>query len=646
MNKLRIVIVFFILIFSSCAFCFGQTLPDKEVDSLHKLIKTTKNDSTRGRAYNKLAFHYIFTETDTSIMLLEKGMKEADKYDLQFGKAELLNTKATYFDLAGKKDSAEILFNQSLAISRKHSYRNNEVMTLNSLGLFYWKTGNFDKALAYFFQALEINEEHFPQHEDSRANYLSNIGLINQELKQYHKAIDYHTQSLEIRDKLKLTNGQAISYANLGVCYQNLEQYDKSEEFFIKAIEKAEEVQNWWMYYALHDNLGNTYNLTERNEEAIAAYKKLLDKPESIGSNPKGTLSAYINLASIYNKLNKPKVAIEYAEKGLKLLEEYPQLYLFSGGLHYAYAESNYMLGYKDKGSKSMLEFRQVLDSTFSEKNAKAKAEMEAKYESAQKDKAILEQQHTIQQKELDMRKRTIWLISSLGLLLLVAGILFYLFKRKVTAAKQAALELKLAEEKERNHLQEERLRISRELHDNIGSYLTLINASVEQLSEMSPKQITENYFFDLQKTLSLSMRELRKTVWLLNNPEISVEALVLRLRDFFKPLNQNGTKIIIQSNGNSEKALTDIQATHLFRIIQEAVSNAYKYAEAQNIYIHIEAKERLYFSITDDGIGFKTSSARNGNGLQNMQLRMAELKGDIHIESELNKGTKVSGCF
>ena len=101
-----------------------------------------------------------------------------------------------------------------------------------------------------------------------------------------------------------------------------------------------------------------------------------------------------------------------------------------------------------------------------------------------------------------------------------------------------------------------------------------------------------------------------------------------------------------IPGKENTEKTLTDIQATHLLRIVQEAVNNAYKYSQAQNICIHLEFTNKICFSITDDGIGFEASAVQNGNGLKNMQSRITELKGVLQIKSEPNKGTKVSGCF
>jgi len=350
------------------------------------------------------------------------------------------------------------------------------------------------------------------------------------------------------------------------------------------------------------------------------------------------------NLGEYYLGEKEYENAIRYLESSLALSkkEQFLDLAIHTSGLlANAYEHENeYKKAYDLKIQEMGLK-----DTLYSINRAKSIEEIETKYETSQKDKAILEQKQTIQEKELGIRMRTIWLISSVSVLLLVTGVLFYLFKRKQIVAKQAALELKLAEEKERTRLQEERLRISRELHDNIGSYLTLINASFEQLPDMTSEQITQN-LPEVQKALSLSMRELRKTVWLLNNQEVSAEAIILRLRDFFKPITQNGTRVIVQSEGDTGKTLTDIQATHLFRIIQEAVSNAFKYAKAETIRIHLEMEDKVRFSITDDGIGFQPSEILSGNGIKNMQSRIKEMKGELQIRSVLGEGTTVTGYF
>jgi signal transduction histidine kinase len=623
----------------------AQTLPDAEVDSLLRLTEQEKNDSIRGRAYNKLAFHYIFKDADRAKKLLNKALKEADEYNLVFGKSELLNTKATYFDIIGLKDSAELIFKKSLSISQQYQIRNVEVLTLNSLGLLYWKSGDFERALSKFFDVLLINDTYFPNDLDSRSDYLSNIGLIYQEMNRFEKAIDYHKQSLGIRKTLNLINGQAISFANLGVCYQKMEQFNLAEKYFLNAIKKAQEAENWWIYFALHDNLGNIYFLTERNNEAIDAYEKSLSKPKEISDNPKGNLSTYTNLATIYNQLNQPKTALQYLNKGLRILEDFPQLTAFSENLHLAMAESYYILGNNMQARESMQKYRNVLDSVFSQKNATALAQYEKKYESAKKDKELLENQKVIQQNEIDIKRRTIWFISAAAILLILSILLYALFKQKESLAKQTLIELELAEEKELAHLQNERLRISKELHDNIGSYLTLIRANLENVEEMNSEEI-QDVLPQLQKTLSLSMRDLRKTVWLLNNSEITIDDLVIRLRDYFKPIEQIYTKIKVTVNGETEQKITDVQATHFFRIIQESLNNSLKYAKAKLVNIAIHVDEYIHFSISDDGMGFDVVQAKNGNGLSNIKSRINELNGEIQIESTIGKGTTIKGKF
>lgn len=644
-KTIKFIVVTFTCLIVVASSSVAQTLANKEVDSLEKIITTTPIDSTKLRAINRLAFHYLFVDVNKSLELLQNGIYEAEKLNELFCKAELLNTKATYFDISGQRDSAEITFNTSLKISKEKGYNNNEVMTLNSLGLFYWKSGAFEKALTYFFNALEINGNYYIEDKTSRANYLSNIGLIYQELNQYNKALVYHNKALDIRTQKQEINGQAISYANIGVCYQNLKNYKQAEQYFLKAINKAQAAKNLWMYHSLYDNLGNTYQLSNKNKEAIDAFKIALNKPDNLPPNPKSDLSIYTNLASLYNKLNQPKVAITYAQKGLSLLDEYKQLYLFSDGLFYANAEANYRIGNIEKGNQSMQQYKMVLDSVFSDKNAQALAELETKYELVKKDKTLLEQQQILQQQQLNYTNKTIWFITSIALLLITIGVLYYLFKRKQAIAKQASLELNLAEEKKHAQIQEERLRISRELHDNIGSYLTLINAWVEQLPELNKDELNQN-LPQIQSTLMLSMRELRKTVWLLNNQSITIDAVVIRLRDFFKPLNQTQTKITIKAEGNTEQTLTDIQTTHFFRVLQEAVTNAYKHANANNININLVANHQLHFTITDDGVGFSTNVAKSGNGLQNIKSRMEELNGTLSINSQPNSGTTIEGSF
>ena len=223
--------------------------------------------------------------------------------------------------------------------------------------------------------------------------------------------------------------------------------------------------------------------------------------------------------------------------------------------------------------------------------------------------------------------------------------ILFALLKRKAAIAERAELQMNISKQEQLVKSQEERLRISRELHDNIGSYLTLMSATAEELSNSGE---SGNKIENLKDNLSMSMRELRRTVWLFNQRSANIDEIVIKVRDFFKPIIQNEKTIRIHVDPDIEEiVLNDIQTTHVFRIIQEAVNNALKHANCTSINLSFfsNTEKELSFSITDDGNGFDENEIKHGNGLKNMQSRMLELDGKMNVVSSPS-GTRISCTF
>ena len=81
----------------------------------------------------------------------------------------------------------------------------------------------------------------------------------------------------------------------------------------------------------------------------------------------------------------------------------------------------------------------------------------------------------------------------------------------------------------------------------------------------------------------------------------------------------------------------------NVYRIIQEAVTNVLKHANASNVVFDvIESDDTLYIHIKDDGVGFDVKEARQGLGLKNIKKRVESFKGMIHIETEKGLGTEI----
>jgi signal transduction histidine kinase len=197
--------------------------------------------------------------------------------------------------------------------------------------------------------------------------------------------------------------------------------------------------------------------------------------------------------------------------------------------------------------------------------------------------------------------------------------------------------------------LQEQRLNISHDLHDNIGAQLTFIISSVENIK----------YAFDLKNTkldyklqnistfTKSTILELRDTIWMMNHDAIVFEDLRARILNFIeKAKDATGT---IYFNFTIDESLIrmklrSIAGMNIYRSIQEAVNNTIKYSEADQIDIDVKKNDiKMWIQIKDNGIGFDISSTEKGNGLVNMEKRIEDIGGSYKLSSEVNKGTTIT---
>ncbi len=213
----------FLVVFFT-TFSYSQNL-----DSLLTVARATKGDSAKIRMFNKIAFSYIFNDTDKAIQVIKEGKELAKKAKFNFGLTELTNTHGIYMDITGQSDSANYYFSKALKLSRDNNFKAIEVMCVNNLGMFHWNRSEFDEALRYFFDALKMND--VDGSDKGRSIYLNNIGLIYQEMNLNDKALEYHNEALEIREELNLEKDQVASLNNIGINLKNLGRVDEAVRF-------------------------------------------------------------------------------------------------------------------------------------------------------------------------------------------------------------------------------------------------------------------------------------------------------------------------------------------------------------------------------------------------------------------------------
>jgi signal transduction histidine kinase/Tfp pilus assembly protein PilF len=628
------------------------TAYSQNLDSLLTVAHNTKNDSVKIRMYNKIAFGYIFNNTDKALEIIKEGKASAKEANFNFGLTELVNTHGIYMDVTGKSDSAVYYFKKALKMSRDFGFKNIESMCVNNLGMFNWNRGNYNEALDYFFQSLKMDEA--LESEKSTSTSLNNIGLIYQEMNLNDKALEYHKKALKVREKYNLENEQIASHNNIGINLKDLGRIDEAILSYKKGLALAKKLDNRIEYYKILDNLANAYYYKGNKDLALETYLEALKKKENYNGDERGMLSTYNNIATLYNEKNLPKVAKRYINEGFDLVKKYPEIELVSADLYLTMAESNYMLGSYDEARKQKQIYIKLKDSIFSEKNAQKIADLEVKYETEKKEKEILIQRAELAEQDLVIQKRNYQLygLTFITLILGLIGFLFYNQQKLKNQQLQKENELKdaLIKIETQNKLQEQRLRISRDLHDNIGAQLTFIISSIDNLKygfDIKDQKLTHK-LETISDFTSGTIYELRDTIWAMNKSEITFEDLQTRISNYIDKAHLYDSNIQfsfnVDNSVDTSKTFTSVEGMNIHRVIQEAIHNSLKYADASQIKVEVsKVVSNLVFKILDNGKGFDLSSIKRGNGLTNMEKRASEINGVLKIDTGFGKGTSVN---
>lgn len=214
---------------------------------------------------------------------------------------------------------------------------------------------------------------------------------------------------------------------------------------------------------------------------------------------------------------------------------------------------------------------------------------------------------------------------------------------------KEAELKSTLVKIETQNKLQEQRLRISRDLHDNIGAQLTFIISSIDNLQFAFPN-MEQNISRKLKKIsefTSKTIYELRDTIWAMNKEKISVEDLQARISNFIEKARtaspNTAFSFQFDSEQNKQYEFSSVIGMNIYRIIQESVNNALKYAEASEIKVHIEKLQQQFkIEIIDNGKGFLLAEVELGNGINNIKKRAKEIGGEAEVHTIVREGTQI----
>jgi len=237
---------------------------------------------------------------------------------------------------------------------------------------------------------------------------------------------------------------------------------------------------------------------------------------------------------------------------------------------------------------------------------------------------------------------QTLWFRLATGVLLLAALIAAV----RTVATRRLRRQMRALEAERR--VQAERERISRDLHDHVGAQLSAMLSGIELVhlaaGSDEPERASKHLAM-VQEDAQHTMTQLRETIWALQQEAITVAELARRVQEFAdrhtRYRDDLAVTCSVQQAGGIE--LSSAQALHLFRIAQEAITNALKHANATALRISLEqaAGRALHLQIADDGVGLEGGPA-HGYGLRNMRHRAEDLGGRLEVRALAPRGTEV----
>jgi len=582
------------------------------------------------------AQNYSYIDSITNI-IKPLSTQEQIKYTLKIPHDKLIGDITKYEVLVNSSISKAIILNDTLTLANLYlqlavvsAYKDKrkdkiayslqaislfeKINSLNNAGIAYCQLGfqmkheNMLDALYYMRKGIKLSESTIETSSIKISNIdgsYDNYGILQGMLKQYDSAIYYHKRSLYLKKENNDSIGIPYSYVHIATVNLNLKKFDIAKKYIDSSLyirNKRNDIYGITDSYAYY---GDLYFAEEKYNLAIQNFKKGFD------------LSIKNNFQSLQ------KYCAQYLTKSFLLKNDYKNAYQFN------------------------TIYQSLKDSILNVQTNNKVAELQIEFETTKKEKEITHQKEELLQQELEIKTKNLFSII-LGLGLLVLGLIaYFIYKKKQQLSKELKLKDALAIAQTQNKLQDQRLRISRDLHDNIGSQLTFIISSIDNLKFIS-KSVDEKFISKLS-TINLftanTISQLRDTIWAMNKQTISYEDFHGRVLTFIEKAKivKENVKFNYMSHVNNSINFSSINGITLFRVIQESINNVLKHANATQIDIDInDDLNTINISIKDNGDGFDINTIEFGNGLNNMHKRIEEINGELEITSTMHKGTSI----
>ncbi len=612
-----------------------------------ELAKSLKSDSIFLKSQRNLSLMYFYTEQyDKYVSINRSNFRLAEKLKDSGAITVAASNLGSLYRYLEKVDSSYYYYSKALKY-----YKANEISEGKATALLYLAeiqqlekiyTGAEEAAVK---SILILNRLPETQNRlDKLWNAYNILGIVSRELGNYSKSLEYYDKSSEFAKRIDdgLLN-EVYSINNKAYVYRQIGNFDKALELYNDLLDlRAQyEEKDPTFYPIIIDNIADTQlesgnydfnSIQGKFNEAYAIGQKL--------ENDILVMNIAIDLSKLYKEVNQKDSISKYADKALEIASRLSANEVRQEAL-LILSEINS----GEKGKDYLNEHIRLSDSLLIEER-----KVRNKFARVEFDSDQLEAEN-----EQIAKERLYLLILSVGLLL--TAILIYV----IITQRAKNKELKMVQEQQKANEEiynlmlnqqdkveearaQEKIRVSKELHDGVLGRLFGTRLSLDSLNFTEGKEAIKSRaeYIGQLKTIE---EDIRKISHELNTDFVSGSGFMDIVSELIE--TQSNAYGLKHSFHYTDDINWDIVSNkvkiNLYRIIQESMQNIYKHAEAKQMDISISLKnDVIWVKIIDDGKGFDADRGRKGIGLKNMQSRIKEIEGSIEFLSEPNKGTTV----
>jgi len=618
---------------------FGVWVAQAQMPDIDSLI--TKAESLNGREqvmmYSDISYYASFGNTDLALDYANKCLDAAKSAGDSLLIAEGYNVLAIAWYMKSYYPEALDYNMKALNIRLKYGDNYSLLSSYSKTGNCLYEMGRYDEAIGYYLKALKISEENDLTQQTGLIS--NNIAELFKMQENYDQAQAFYQISIQIASEIADTVGLAKAYINQGVLFKLQSRFIKADSLFKIAYDLIHGKGFMDIEAGLQINFGTLYKEWGQLEKSTEYYKAA----EALYGQSGELLGLSIvssNLGNTYLVLGQHKTALDYYKKGIGLANTTNSMSrmiaAYEGITNYYRVTGDYRNAYHSDSIADVYR-----DSVFNAEKTRIIQELNTRYETGKKEKQIAEQEIVLAQQALSVQQKNLQLLGAIGGLFIVLLLAILVYRSQQSRQEKLRQLVALEKVEAVNKIQNEKLRISRDLHDNIGSQLTFVISTLDNLSYMKTEVQRDEKLGLLRQFTRDTMAQLRETIWALNIETISIDQLSSKIAAFIRQAKLARPEIQFVIEGNpTAKELNANQAINTYRTMQEAINNSIKYACPKTITITFSDNK---LSINDDGIGFDRASIAEGNGLRNMESRMKEVGFHLSVSSQPGRGTEIS---